>query len=72
MASGARSPVGLDPRRMLWELLAATAALRAVAWHNATVMTSDGPDFLWQAQRLLAGDAAGRRSATTTTRSTRR
>jgi len=57
MGSDARSPVGLDPRRMLWVLLAATAALRAVAWHNATVMTSDGPDFLWQAQRLLAGDA---------------
>lgn len=54
----ARSPVGFDPRRMLWVVLAATAALRAVAWHNATVMTSDGPDFLWQAQKLLAGDAA--------------
>ena len=58
MESSARSPVGLDPRRMLWVILGATAALRAVAWHNATVMTSDGPDYLWQAQKLLAGDAA--------------
>ena len=57
MESDARSPVGFDPRRMLCVLLVATAALRAVAWHNATVMTSDGPDFLWQAQKLLAGDA---------------
>lgn len=34
---------------------AAALALRLLAWRRATLMTNDGPDFLWQAGRLLDG-----------------
>lgn len=31
-------------------------AVRVVSWSATVVMMNDGPDFLWQAERILAGD----------------
>jgi 4-amino-4-deoxy-L-arabinose transferase-like glycosyltransferase len=39
-------------------VLLLAAGLRVFAWSRATMMMNDGPDFLWQAQRLLEGDWA--------------
>lgn len=57
MAEPAAAPVP-PGRRALVGLLLLAAALRLLSWQRATMMTNDGPDFLWQAQRLLDGDAA--------------
>lgn len=37
-------------------ILALAVGLRVLAWQRATMMFNDGPNFLWQAQRLLEGD----------------
>jgi len=58
MASGPRALVPAGPLRLLPVILLAAAALRALAWQHTLMMTGDGPDFLWQAQRMLAGDWA--------------
>ena len=58
MASGPRAPVSAGPLRLLPVVLIAAVILRAFAWAHTLMMTSDGPDFLWQAQRMLAGDWA--------------
>jgi hypothetical protein len=57
MAEPAAAPAP-HRRRALVGLLLLAAALRLLSWQRATMMTNDGPDFLWQAQRLLDGDAA--------------
>ena len=39
-------------------VLAGLALLtRIVSWSTTSVMMNDGPDFLWQAEQLLAGHA---------------
>lgn len=43
--------------RTLAGLLLLAAALRLVAWMGAPMMDDLGPDHLWLAQRLLAGDS---------------
>ncbi|HTE06617.1 MAG TPA: hypothetical protein VK824_10495 [Planctomycetota bacterium] len=48
-----------SPRWILPAILALAVALRLLAWRGAVLMTNDGPDFLWQAGRLLAGDVRG-------------
>ncbi len=57
MAEPAPAPAALR-RRTVAGLLLLVVALRLLSWRNATMMTNDGPDFLWQAQRLLDGDVA--------------
>lgn len=37
-------------------ILALALGLRVFAWQRAAMMMNDGPNFLWQAQRLLEGD----------------
>ncbi len=55
----ARARPGVAPPRwVLPAILALAAALRLLAWQWAAFMNNDGVDFLWQADRLLAGDAA--------------
>jgi len=44
------------PRWILPSLLLLAVAVRLFAWSRAAMMMNDGPDFLWQAERLLAGD----------------
>lgn len=48
------------PRSSVWlaGLVALAVVVRMVCWSRAAVMMNDGPDFLWQAQRLLEGDLA--------------
>jgi 4-amino-4-deoxy-L-arabinose transferase-like glycosyltransferase len=36
-------------------ILVLALGLRVVAWHRATMMFNDGPNFLWQAERLADG-----------------
>ena len=36
--------------------LALAVALRLVSWSQSTLMMNDGPDFLWQAEKILVGD----------------
>ena len=40
----------------LLAILALAFGLRAFAWHRAAMMMNDGPNFLWQAERILDGD----------------
>jgi 4-amino-4-deoxy-L-arabinose transferase-like glycosyltransferase len=40
----------------LLAILALAAVVRGIAWHRALMMMNDGPDFLWQASRLLEGN----------------
>jgi len=44
------------PRWHLPVLLGGALVIRLVAWSRALMMMNDGPDFLWQALRLLEGD----------------
>ncbi|GJM22925.1 MAG: hypothetical protein DHS20C15_28400 [Planctomycetota bacterium] len=44
------------PRWILPSLLLLAVAVRLFAWSRAAMMMNDGPDFLWQAEQLLAGD----------------
>ena len=44
------------PRWVLPSLLLLAVAVRLFAWSRAAMMMNDGPDFLLQAERLLAGD----------------
>jgi len=44
------------PRWALLAVIVGAVAVRLWAWSWALQMTNDGVDFLWQAQRLLAGD----------------
>lgn len=55
MASRLRSLLCAYPRRSFLAVMTMAVALRWLAWQRATMMTNDGPDFLWQAQRMLAG-----------------
>ncbi|RKY20399.1 MAG: hypothetical protein DRQ55_07870 [Planctomycetota bacterium] len=40
----------------LLAILALALGLRVVAWQRAAMMFNDGPNFLWQAERLAQGD----------------
>lgn len=55
MASRLRSLVGAYPQRWFLAVMLLALAVRCLAWDHAVMMTNDGPDFLWQAQQMLAG-----------------
>ncbi len=49
--------LGARPARgWLVAALALAVALRLLSWSQSTLMMNDGPDFLWQAERILASD----------------
>ena len=53
--------VDTEPRvanRRLIAIVVLAIIVRVIAWHGAVQIASDGADYLWQAQRLQAGDVA--------------
>lgn len=46
-------------RKRLALIVVLAVLVRILAWSGTVQMASDGPDSLWQAQRLQAGDIAG-------------
>lgn len=55
-AEPTRPPTPGWPRWPLLIVVACAVAVRIWSWSWAVQMTNDGVDFLWQAQRLLAGE----------------
>lgn len=45
-------------RWMLALIVLLAVALRALSWQGSLQLAADGPDFLWQAERLQSGDVA--------------
>ena len=57
-----RAAYDTDPtvaRKRLALIVVLAVLVRILAWSGTVQMASDGPDSLWQAQRLQAGDIAG-------------